>query len=205
MSNINTALHNKNWDTIKYMKSEKIISWIILWFLSISIYICTTYVAYKFFYAYSYLRSIWLLLGVIAITLLWIWAIWGIYKLNDFLLSLNYRNKKPIIELPKNEILDTIIPEISVSMKKERKEVEEESFQRKNDKKIQKRYQEILKEYKKTLSEKEFKKFEEDTKYDILLYDALMVNHDKDGTLLSKIETEKWEFYVSTLKKILDL
>jgi len=69
--------------------------------------------------------------------------------------------------------------------------VTEESVQRKNDKKIQKRYQEILIEYKKILPTREYRKFEEDTKYDILLYDALMISRDKEGILLSDIEKEK--------------
>lgn len=80
----------------------------------------------------------------------------------------------------------------------------EESLQKKKDKKIQKRYQEILKEYKKTLSVADYNKFEESTRYDILLYDALMVSRDKEWTLLWKIEQEKGESYTNALKKILE-
>jgi len=67
----------------------------------------------------------------------------------------------------------------------------EESVQRKKDKKIQTRYKEILIEYKEILPDQEYKKFQEDTKYDILLYDALLISRDKEGILLSKIEKEK--------------
>jgi hypothetical protein len=187
------------------MKSEKFISRILLWFFSIAIYICTTYASYKFFYAYSYLRNMWLLFGVIGITLFWIWTIWCMYRVYDYFVWLNLRITKTIEELPKNEATETINPEVITQTKKVKKIIAEESVQRKNDKKIQKRYQEILAEYKKTLSDSEFKKFEEDTRYDILLYDALMVNHDKSGTMFAKIEKEKWEFYTSTLKRILDI
>lgn len=41
------------------------------------------------------------------------------------------------------------------------------------------------------MSAREYKKFEEDTRYDILLYDALMVSRDKEGKLLTQIESEK--------------
>jgi len=67
----------------------------------------------------------------------------------------------------------------------------EESVQRKKDKKIQTRYKEILIEYKEILPDQEYKKFQEDTEYDILLYDALLISRDKEGILLSKIEKEK--------------
>jgi hypothetical protein len=71
-------------------------------------------------------------------------------------------------------------------------------------KKIQKNYKKILTEYKKNLSPHEYRKFEEETQYDILLYDAIIVSQDKTWKLLEKIEYEKWEFYVKILKKILD-
>lgn len=81
----------------------------------------------------------------------------------------------------KNEGEKNIIIEEELPKKKEKKTIAvEESLQRKKDKKIQKRYQEVLLEYKKTLTAREYKKFEEDTKYDILLYDALMVSRDKE-------------------------
>gem|GEM_PF-2944585 len=69
MSNMIVSLHSKNRYIMKEMKLKKITSGIILGLLSTLIYIYTTYEAYQFFYAYSYLRNVWLLLGVIGMTL----------------------------------------------------------------------------------------------------------------------------------------
>jgi hypothetical protein len=79
---------------------------------------------------------------------------------------------------------------------------EEGGDQRKKDKKIQKIYQKIFAQYKESLTPSEYKKFSEITKYDILLYDALMVSRDKWGNLLKKIELEKWQIYADALKKM---
>ncbi len=75
--------------------------------------------------------------------------------------------------------------------KKERKNVTNESPQRGKNKGIQKRYQELLVEYKDTLTPEEYRKFQEYNKYDNLLYDALTINKDKDLSLLGSIEKEK--------------
>jgi hypothetical protein len=53
-------------------------------------------------------------------------------------------------------------------------------IQNEKDKKIKNNYQKLLIEYKKNLPSTEYKKFQEETKYDILIYDALMINHDKN-------------------------
>jgi hypothetical protein len=117
---------------------------------------------------------------------------------------LRIENKKTTQEVSKNEEKTTFIKEEELPKKKEKKASIEESPSRKRDKKIQRRYQEVLAEYKKTMPAREYKKFEEDTRYDILLYDALMVSRDKEGKLLTQIESEKWEPYTSALKKILE-
>lgn len=191
------------------MKSEKIFASILLWTVSGLIYIYTTYKAYRFFYEYSHLRNMWLILWVIAIMLCWLGAIWFIFYEYNYFQSLREKRRKNSEELSKNikeeKTLKFEADEETVPKKKEKKNVTvEESAQRKRDKKIQKRYQEVLLEYRKTLSPREYKKFEEDTKYDILLYDALMVVRDKEWDLLSKIEQEKWEPYTTALKKILE-
>lgn len=61
----------------------------------------------------------------------------------------------------------------------------------------------MLIEYKRTLASW-VQKFQEETKYDILLYDALMINRDKKWTLFREIEQEKGAHYASMLRKILD-
>lgn len=148
----------------------------------------------------------WLLLGVIGIMLCWLAAIWFIFYEYNYFRLLRAKNEKSAQELSKKDEKITTTVEEEIPKKKERKtSPPEESSSRKKDKRIQKKYQEIFIEYKKTMSSREYKKFEEDTKYDILLYDALMVSRDKEGKLLPKIEAEKWEFYVATLKKILEL
>lgn len=187
------------------MKSEKIITGTILWILSGLIYIYTTYKAYRFFYEYSHLRNMWLILWVIAIMLCWLAAIWFVFYEYNYFLTLKEKKKRSSEETENNKKKEIIIEEEEITPKKKEKKniVIEESAQRKKDKKIQKRYQEVLLEYKKTLSAREYKKFEEDTKYDILLYDALMISRDKEWTLLSKIEQEKGELYTTALKKIL--
>ncbi|MBP7806374.1 hypothetical protein KA057_01695 [Candidatus Gracilibacteria bacterium] len=187
------------------MKSEKIIAGATLGILSSFIYIYTTYKAYRFFYEYSHLRNIWLVLGVIGIMLCGVGAIWFLFYEYNYFRLLRIKSKTEAQKPLKNEGEKNIIIEEEAPKKKEKKTIAvEESLQRKKDKKIQKRYQEVLLEYKKTLTAREYKKFEEDTKYDILLYDALMVSRDKEGTLLGKIEQEKGEPYTSALKKILE-
>lgn len=189
------------------MKSEKIIAGIALWIVSGFVYIYTTYKAYRFFYEYSHLRNMWLILWVIAIMLCWLGAIWFIFYEYNYFQSLREKRKKNNEELTKNNKEEKTVKfeEETASKKKEKKNITvEESTQRKRDKKIQRRYQEVLLEYKKTLSPREYKKFEEDTKYDVLLYDALMVVRDKEWVLLSKIEQEKGEPYITALKKILE-
>lgn len=188
------------------MKSEKIIAGVILWLLSSVIYIYTTYKAYRFFYEYSYLRNIWLLLGVIAIMLCWVWVIWFLFYEYNYFRRLREKTNNNSLEIAekKNESTKEIPEKEWTPKKKEKKASTEESPSRKRDKKIQKRYQEVLAEYKKTMSAHEYKKFEEDTRYDILLYDALMVSRDKEGKLFTQIESEKWELYTSALKKILE-
>lgn len=189
------------------MKSEKIIAGTILWILSGLIYIYTTYKAYRFFYEYSHLRNMWLILGVVAIMLCWLAAIWFMFYEYNYFMALREKKKRSIEEVEKNNKQEKIIieeEEITPRKKEKKNIVIEESTQRKKDKKIQKRYQEVMLEYKKTLPAREYKKFEEDTKYDILLYDALMISRDKEWTLLSKIEQEKGELYATALKKILE-
>lgn len=205
MSNIHVSLHSKNKYIMKEMKLKKITSGIILGLLSTLIYIYTTYEAYKFFYAYSYLRNVWLLLGVIGMTLCWLWVIWFLFYAFDYFLWDSNKGKKITVEIPKNVQDEAVIIKEEIWKKKEIKVATEESVQRKKDKKIQTRYKEILIEYKEILPTREYKKFQEDTKYDILLYDALLISRDEEGILLSKIEKEKWEFYASTIKKILAL
>lgn len=98
-------------------------------------------------------------------------------------MALREKKKRSIEEVKKNNKQEKIIIEEEeiIPRKKEKKNIViEESTQRKKDKKIQKRYQEVMIEYKKTLPAREYKKFEEDTKYDILLYDALMISRDKE-------------------------
>ena len=189
------------------MKIESIISRVILWFISSIIYIFTTYGAYRFFYEYSHLRNIWLLLWVICIMLCGVAVIWFIHYVYNYFHELKEQAKKKSLEVSEKKVEWTKeISEKELAPKKKEKKtiVIEESLQRKKDKKIQKKYQEILIEYKKTMSVREYRKFEEDTRYDILLYDALMVSRDKEGKLLSKLESEKWELYITTLKKILE-
>ncbi|MBP7823139.1 hypothetical protein KA050_02195 [Candidatus Gracilibacteria bacterium] len=187
------------------MKSEKIIAGATLGILSSAIYIYTTYKAYRFFYEYSHLRNMWLVLGVIGIMLCGVGAIWFLFYEYNYFRSLRTKNKTEAQKTPKDEEKKTIVIEEETVKKKEKKTIViEESLQRKKDKKIQKKYQEILIEYKKTMPVREYKKFEEDTRYDILLYDALMVSRDKEGKLLSKLESEKGELYITTLKKILE-
>ena len=190
---------------MKEMKLKKITSGIILGLLSTLIYIYTTYEAYQFFYAYSYLRNVWLLLGVIGMTLCWLWVIWFLFYAFDYFLGDSNKGKKITVEIPKNVPDEAVIIKEEIWKKIEKKVATEESVQRKKDKKIQTRYKEILIEYKEILPDQEYKKFQEDTEYDILLYDALLISRDKEGILLSKIEKEKWEFYASTIKKILAL
>lgn len=74
---------------------------------------------------------------------------------------------------------------------------------KKEDRKLQKNYLAVLAEYKRDLPPHEYRKFQEDTKYDILLYDAIMVSKDKQGTLLEKIRQDKGELYASAIQKIL--
>jgi len=205
MSNMIVSLHSKNRYIMKEMKLKKITSGIILGLLSTLIYIYTTYEAYQFFYAYSYLRNVWLLLGVIGMTLCWLWVIWFLFYAFDYFLGDSNKGKKITVEIPKNVPDEAVIIKEEIWKKIEKKVATEESVQRKKDKKIQTRYKEILIEYKEILPDQEYKKFQEDTEYDILLYDALLISRDKEGILLSKIEKEKWEFYASTIKKILAL
>lgn len=224
MSNIGvileqTLLHG-NLDKMKNVKAQKITINIGLWILSGIIYICTTYAAYKFFHGYVHLRNMWLILGVMSIMLCWLWLIWLVlYGYDYFSARINKKNPpQENTELPsvsdKQEI-ETRAPEEKVAFsanteteilpeKKEKKTVSrEESLEKKRDKNIHKRYQEVIKEYKKTLSETDYKKFEELTRYDTLLYDALMVSRDKEWKLLSKLENEKWSVYISAITKIL--
>lgn len=77
-------------------------------------------------------------------------------------------------------------------------------IQNEKDKKIKLNYQKLLVEYRKNLSPSDYKKFQEETKYDVLIYDALMVSRDKDGTVLRNIQIEKSAVYMEALKKILD-
>ena len=63
--------------------------------------------------------------------------------------------------------------------------------QSKKDKRIQENYKAILLDYKRNLSSREYKIFQADTQYDILIYDALMVSRDKEGNMLTKLEHEK--------------
>ncbi len=117
-------------------------------------------------------------------------------------------NQLPIAEKEKEQEKEILVAKnrIEIVPTRKAKEIQlpEESLQKKKDKKIQRRYQEILKEYKKTLSVADYNKFEESTRYDILLYDAIMVSHDTEWKVLSKLESEKWSFYTSTIKKILE-
>jgi transketolase len=103
-----------------------------------------------------------------------------------------------IIYNKKDCITETQATEIKEEVKNPR------AVQNEKDKRVQRNYQKMLIEYKKELSPAEYKKFQEETKYDILLYDALMVNRDKKGTLLREIEQEKGAHYASMLRKILD-
>lgn len=98
-------------------------------------------------------------------------------------MALREKKKRSSEKVEKDNKQEKIIieeEEITPRRKEKKNIVIEESAQRKKDKKIQKRYQEVMLEYKKTLSTREYKKFEEDTRYDILLYDALMINRDKE-------------------------
>lgn len=111
-------------------------------------------------------------------------AIWFIFYEYNYFQSLREKRKKNNEELSKNNKEEKTVKfeeeEITPKKKEKKNPTIEESAQRKKDKKIQKRYQEVLLEYKKNLSPREYKKFEEDTKYDVLLYDALMVIRDKE-------------------------
>lgn len=154
-----------------------------------------------------------------SIMLCWLWAIWLLLYGYDYLSTrINEKTLPPEntklqgvtdiqkIETEISEEKGAFSPktEVELPAKREKKTVsQEESLEKKRDKNIHKRYQEVLKEYKRTLSAAEYKKFEEITRYDILLYDALMVSRDKEWKLLSKLENEKWSLYVSAITKIL--
>lgn len=139
--------------------------------------------------------------------ILWMGVMYCIFYAYDYFQKIRAREHEIALKIEKlNEHKN---PEQKIVEKEEKPQKKwdinppEELTQSKKDKKIQKQYKEILSEYKNTLSPKKYKKFEEETKYDVLLYDALMVSRDKDGTLLTKIEQEKWELYTEALKKIL--
>lgn len=159
------------------MKSEKIIAGIALWIVSGFIYIFTTYKAYRFFYEYSHLRNMWLILWVIAIMLFWLGAIWFIFYEYNYFQSLREKRKKNNEELSKNNKEEKTVKfeeeEITPKKKEKKNPTIEESAQRKKDKKIQKRYQEVLLEYKKTchlVNIKNLRKIQNMTYYCMMLW-----------------------------------
>lgn len=107
-----------------------------------------------------------------------------------------FKKRKIVIEEEK---------EILPSPEKEKKETKSpRMIQNEKDKRIKTNYQKLLVEYRKNLTPSEYKKFQEETKYDVLIYDALMVSRDKDNTVLKNIQTEKSTLYIEALKKILE-
>lgn len=143
------------------------------------------------------------------IMLCWLWIIWILlFGYDYFSARVTSKNSVPDSTVKtdqaveEKEIVSPKEPTETSQTKRERKIVEE-SWAKKQDKAILKRYRETLKEYKKTLSAEDYKKFEAMTRYDTLLYDALMVSRDKEWELLSKLENEKWSLYASAITKIL--
>lgn len=111
--------------------------------------------------------------------------IWLLFHAHKIILRKKTRKSETEMTQPKQELKEK---EDANGDKKELKEKDEQKIR---DKKIQKNYQKIFSESKKTLSPSDYKTLEEMAQYDILLYDALMVSRDTSGKKLQKIESEK--------------
>lgn len=174
------------------MNATSILSRIVSWILAVIIYMATFYYAYNFFYAYSYLGHLQIVIGAILIMLAGMGCVWIVFHLRTKI----FHTKKVVVEKREEKIQET---------REEKKETKSpRMIQNEKDKKIKLNYQKLLVEYRKNLSPSDYKKFQEETKYDVLIYDALMVSRDKDGTVLRNIQIEKSAVYMEALKKILD-
>lgn len=175
------------------MGIKKVLTTILLWICTVAIYIYALYFWYTFFREYAYIGRVPVTIGAIVIILLaeglvliLFHTYHSIYKKKDIIVVAEPVEKKEEIKEKKEEIKNP------------------RAIQNEKDKRVQRNYQKMLIDYKKELSPAEYKKFQEETKYDILLYDALMIIRDKKWTLLKEIEQEKGAHYASMLRKILD-
>ncbi len=170
---------------------------------AITIYGLWVYIAYLSFHYFSYVPiKLRVSLTIVSILLgeLFLWILFTLYRRYSPENHSSQSERHNPVATPKEPK-----PQKEEHIQVEKKEilVTESPKQEKKSKKIQESYKRVLLECQKKLSPKEYKKFQEDTKYDILLYDALIVSQDKTWDVLKKIQTEKGEFYANTVLEIL--